>query len=363
MSLAANVAAAEPADVHEFHTDLWEGVGRVVGRAPTTADLRANGVEALRALGIDGGRPHARDGAYENITAALTVPLLLRRIRDACEGRLMLFKGPEVAARYPHPSLRPFGDLDLLAEDAEAVQHNLIAAGFVPVGDERLYQDIHHLHPLHLDGFPFVVEVHARPKWPAECEPPPTSELLSSSVPSATRVEGLLAPAPAQHVLLLAAHAWAHDPLGRLGSLVDIAALRPEAARDEVEALARRWRIDRLWEVTAASVDALFFGGPTPWPLHTWARHLPRARERTVLETHVAAWLSALCAAPPSVAARAGIAEIWKDVRPAGGEPASTKIRRATMAFRHSFVRRSEHDEDVERHSLDAPHPIFGRDE
>jgi hypothetical protein len=33
------------------------------------------------------------------------------------------------------------------------------------------------------------------------------------------------------------------------------------------------------------------------------------------------------------------------------------------MAFRHSFVRRSAHDEEVERRSLDAPHPIFGRDE
>jgi hypothetical protein len=275
----------------------------------------------------------------------------------------MLFKGPEIAASYPHPSLRPFGDLDLLADDAEAVQRALLAAGFAPVGDERLYRDIHHLRPLHLEGFPFVVEVHARPKWPAGTAPPPAHELLSTAVPSSTGVDGVLAPAPAQHVLLLAGHAWAHDPLGRLGSLVDVAALRSETAPGEVEAVARRWGIDRLWAVTAAAVDALFFDRPSPWPLRTWARHLPRVRERTVLEAHLATWLSAFWVAPPRAAVSAGLGELWKDMRPAGGERASTKARRAAMAFRHSFVRRSAHDEEVERRSLDAPHPIFGRDE
>ena len=44
-------------------------------------------------------------------------------------------KGPEVAAHYPVPSDRPFGDLDLLVEDPEAAQRALIAAGFVEFGE------------------------------------------------------------------------------------------------------------------------------------------------------------------------------------------------------------------------------------
>jgi hypothetical protein len=251
----------------------------------------------------------------------------------------------------------------VLADDAEAVQRDLLAAGFRPVGDERLYRDIHHLRPLHLDGFPFVVEVHARPKWPDSGTPPSSDELFATAVESATGVEGVLAPAPARHALLLAAHAWAHDPLGRLGSLVDVAAVRAEAPLGEVEELAERWGIRRIWDTTAAVIEAVFFERRSPWPLRTWARHLPRARERTVLEAHASSWLAPFWYARPGAAARTGLAELWTDMHPARGEPAGTKLRRAGMAVRHSFVRRSEHDAEVERRALDAPHPIFGRDE
>jgi hypothetical protein len=362
MGLAAHLAAVEPADARSLDPELWEGVRRVVERAPTRADLRAHGVEPLAALA---GRRHGReDGETQaRVTAALSAPLLLRRIRAACDGRLMLFKGPEVAARYPHPSLRSFVDLDLLTDDADAVQRALLAAGFGPVGDERLYRDIHHLRPLHLEGFPFVVEVHERPKWPAGMEPPGTAELFASSVATSTGVSGVVSPGPAQHALLLAAHGWAHDPLGRLGSLVDVAAVRSEASDEEMEALALHWGIGRLWSATARAIDALFLGGPLSWPLRTWARHLPRARERTVLETHLQSWLSPFWASPPGPAARAGLGELWNDMRPAQGERASTKARRASLAVRHSLLRRSAHDEDVGRRSLDAPHPIFGRED
>ncbi len=37
---------------------------------------------------------------------SMAAPLLLRRARAAYDGELMLMKGPEVAARYPHPSDR-----------------------------------------------------------------------------------------------------------------------------------------------------------------------------------------------------------------------------------------------------------------
>jgi hypothetical protein len=358
MSLAAAVAA-EPAPGRALHPELWDGVRRVVGRAPSAADLRAHGIEPLA---LAGTRKHAKL-AQASVTAALSAPLLLRRIVAASDCRLLLFKGPEVAARYPHPAFRPFGDLDVLVDDADAVQRALLAAGFRPVGDERLYRDIHHLRPLHLEGFAFAVEVHSRPKWPEPGTPPSTGELFAAAVPSATGVDGVLAPAPAPHALLLAAHAWAHDPLGRLGSLVDVAAMLAEARPGDVERLASEWGIRRIWDATAAVVDALFFGGREPWPLRTWARHLPRARERTVLEAHAASWLAAFWSDAPGAAARACLAEVWTDLHPAHGEPARTKLRRVGLAFRHSLVRRSVHDAEVERRALDAPHPIFGRDE
>jgi hypothetical protein len=145
--------------------------------------------------------------------------------------------------------------------------------------------------------------------------------------------------------------------------MIDVAAVLVEASPEEVEALARQWGIRRIWDATATVVDALFLGGRVPWPLRTWARHLPRARERTVLEAHAASWLAAFWSVAPGAAARAGLAEAWTDLRPAHGEPAVRKLRRAGLAFRNSLVRRSAHDAEVERRALDAPHPIFGRDE
>ena len=67
---------------------------------------------------------------------------------------------------------------------------------------------------------------------------------LSLAVPSATGINGLLAPSPAAHALLLAAHAWAHHPLGRIGDLIDVAAVLPADERPAAAALAQRWE----WE-------------------------------------------------------------------------------------------------------------------
>ena len=48
------------------------------------------------------------------------------------------------------------------------------------------------------------------------------AELLELTQPSATGVPGLLAPVPAAHAVLLAAHSWAHAPLRRLLDLIDV---------------------------------------------------------------------------------------------------------------------------------------------
>ena len=162
------------------------------------------------------------------------LPLLLERIRTATEGPLLLVKGPEVARLYPDPALRSFRDLDILVPDAPATQRQLLAAGFQETGDPRLYEQIHHLRPLFWPGLPLLVEVHSSPKWIASLDPPPAAELIRTAARSQAGPPGVLAPSPAQHALLLAAHAWAHRPLSRLRDLIDIAvvAARSRASRD-----------------------------------------------------------------------------------------------------------------------------------
>ena len=106
----------------------------------------------------------------------------------------------------------------------QAAQAALLAAGFVEVGEAGRYEDIHHLRALWWPGLPLVVEIHDRPKWPDGLTGPSTEELLAAAVPARLGVDGIGALPPAEHALLLAAHAWAHEPLGRLGQLVDVAA-------------------------------------------------------------------------------------------------------------------------------------------
>jgi putative nucleotidyltransferase-like protein len=332
---------------------LWEGVRRLTLQAPTVADVVAHRLHALAAAyWTEAGRAvptelaeHARHGRELGLAA----PLLLERVRAACSGPLLLMKGPEAAACYERPRLRPYGDLDLLVPDAATVQRELVTAGFVPVGEERLYLGIHHLRPLHLPGFPLVVEVHSRPKWVEGAPAPGVAELVDGAVPSATGVEGILAPRRSHHALVLAVHAWAHEPLGLLSQLVDVAAVRQGAAASELEAVSSAWGVRRLWQMTSRTIDALFLDGPAPWPLRVWARNLPRARERTMLELHLQRWLSALSTSSPRAAAAAAFAAVADDLRPEPGERWGRKARRSALSVRHAFRRQSLHDAESER--------------
>ena len=87
------------------------------------------------------GRPVPDELRLDERIAAirtLGVPVLLRRIRAAYDGTLILMKGPEAAARYPDPALRPFCDLDFLVDDPAAAHRALMAAGFVEVGEPHV---------------------------------------------------------------------------------------------------------------------------------------------------------------------------------------------------------------------------------
>ena len=99
---------------------------------------------------------------------ALAASAVLRSVRAAYGGRLMLMKGPEVAARYPEPSTRAYRDIDLLADDPAGAQRALLAAGFVererrprPFGARSISSRSSH------PEFGLTVEIHRRPNCPS----------------------------------------------------------------------------------------------------------------------------------------------------------------------------------------------------
>lgn len=324
---------------------LWEAVDRLLDGVEDLADVRAHRLDLLKAdrLRRLGRRVPAELAAEERASAlrSLAAPLLLERVRAAADGPVLVLKGPEVARWYPAPGLRSFDDVDVLAANAGRTQRALLHAGFVEVGDPRLYTDIHHLRPLHLPGFPLVVEVHERPKWVEGLPEPSAERLLAAAAPAPN---GLLSLPPAEHALVLAAHAWAHQPLEQLGRLIDVAAVCQGASRAQVDGLARAWGVERLWRTTARAVDTLLHGTDPSWPLRTWARGLRSGREQTVLENHLERVLAGFAVLPPGRAVAAAGAGLRRTLTPYPGEGWDRKAERAREALVHALWRRSSHD-------------------
>ena len=332
-------------------SELWAAVDRLVDRAPSLADLSSHRLELLagrrwRALGKP-VPPAVVDQERRAAVVQLAAPVLLGRVRAAYEGELALLKGLEVARRYPEPGLRMFGDVDLLADDADSAQRALLAAGFREVGDPSLYEDIHHLRPLQWPDLPLVVELHSRPKWVEGIAPAPsTAELLAAAVPGPHGFDVL---PPAHHALLLAAHSWAHEPLRRLRDIVDVVAVAEAGGWDDVTALARSWRVERLWRSTRAVANAVLYGGRRPLAVRLWAQNLETARERTVLENHLQRWFSDFSIMPAHRAAARMPATLAGEISPEGGEGWRPKLSRSRHAIRNASRRRSEHDEELAR--------------
>jgi hypothetical protein len=324
--------------------ELWRSVDRLAERAPSIQDLRRHGLQLLAARRLRlQGRPLDPLLVHdEQLAAAVTLsaPLLLRRVRAAYEGPVLVMKGPALAELYPEPRLRPYGDVDVLVSDAERAQRALLAAGFRPVGEPTLFRNIHHLRPLVAPGLALTVEVHDRPKWPEGCPAPSTVELLARSTPSAN---GLLTLPAAEHALLVAAHSWAHAPLGRIGQVLDAHLLAAGADEAELLALARRWSIERLWNTTAAAAGALFGDGDASWPLRSWARSLPAVRERTVFERHLETCLAPFWALPFPGSAAAAAHGLLGTVRRQPEEAWSEKLARTSRALRSPRAPLSRH--------------------
>jgi hypothetical protein len=325
---------------------VWDRIDGLLARAPHEDALRLHRVELLEArrrrahgleLGTLGG-----DEAAALICDLAAVPLLAL-VREVWDGPLVIHKGAEVALDYPEARLRRFCDLDLLTDDAEGAQTALLAAGFREVRVEESRGVDHHLNPLEWSGLPLTVELHSGPHWVDRLPGPAVDELLAGAVPSRLGVDGVAALAPAPHTLVLAAHSWSHDPLGRLGNLIDVAVTLERAGEAEVAALARRWGCARMWRTTRAAVGAVLEGSGRSAAVAGWARHLREARERTVLEAHLKDVLAPVWGLPRRRMPAAVAAEVRAMAAPRGGEPWRAKSRRARLAVRNAGAARSDH--------------------
>jgi hypothetical protein len=320
-------------------TALWRSVDRLLAQADVEGviahklgPLAANRLRRLGRRLPPGLEAEERAAGLAN---ALVVPLL-ERIRASTEGPLVLFKGPEVAHLYPGRARR-FVDVDLLAADAPSVHAALEEHGFVEASDDpdEYYVGHAHLRELKWPTIWLKVEVHSRTHSPAGVAAPPIRTLLDAAIPSRSGIDGVSALSPVHHTLVLATHAWVHEPLTSLRDVIDVAAAAEGLDREELARTARSWRIGRLWETTEQAIDSLFYDGPSTAPLRSWARHLHAVRERTVLENHLARWLHPYWELPFRPAARRMAATVAAELRPSPGEGRRAKLLRISRAVRN----------------------------
>lgn len=315
---------------------IWDRIDAMVEQSFDRSVLERHRLELLAAHRL---RATGRDVdpellAAERVAAmrSIAAPQLLRRIREVATGPLILMKGPEAGASYPRPHCRPFKDLDLLTSDADRLYSDLVAAGFQTVSGAAAY----HLPGLAWPGLPLAVEVHRIPHYIPGLPAPETAELLPLTQASRTGVPGILGLEPAAHAVLLAAHAWAHGPLERVGHLLDVAAVLADGDPAAAEALSRRWGCARMWTTTTAAIDTLLRDAPVvPLALRTWARHLASLRQPSILESYAARILGPAWALPRHKAARGMGSELCRTVLPYEGESWTSQLGRA----RHAVVR------------------------
>lgn len=324
--------------------------GRWIDRAPLPEDIVEHRLELLAARHLrERGEEVPEEFAdmeLKTTVVAMMAPAVLEQVRAAAEGPVILFKGLEVAQRYPDPEMRFFHDLDIIVPDAPAVQAQLLAAGFHEVGEPEVYEGIHHLRPLKLPGHPVLVEVHHEPKWLSRTRPPAAADLIADARPGRTGVDGVDALSPAAHALVLATHSWSNHPLWRLRDLLDIGLVAAETTPAEVAALARRWGMHRMWRTTLDAIDAMVAPRLRPTlPMRTWARNVRDVRGRTVAEYHLERWLAPFWGLPPRPALASVAANVRRDIRPDRDEPWADTARRITRSVSAAGTRKSVHDD------------------
>jgi hypothetical protein len=334
-------------------TGLWQGVDRLLARLePELACQHGLGPLAARRLRLLGDPVPDQLIREERAAraAALVVPSLLARVREAYDGPLLILKGPELTRVYPDGARR-LGDLDLLAGEPERAQAALLAAGFREK-PQRLHPDYtvhHHLHPLVWPGIPVPVEIHRRVAWPRGLASPSNTELFAAAQPAELGVQGILAPDPGQHAVLLASHSWREVPLHKLRAFVDVLAFTDDDARAGLAELSRRWDFEQGWLSTLATADWLLRDGEEPKFVRYWARYVRQLREPTVFELHLQAWLSPFSLTRKGIAARLSAGAVLRDLRPRTAQEGwDAKLRRTALALRHPLSPKS----------ANAQHPV-----
>lgn len=297
----------------------------------------------LRRLGEPVPELLLREERAASLSMLAGVPLI-ERLRASCDGPLVLIKGPEVARLYPGGARR-FGDIDVLTDNAAAVQRALVTRGFVEIDDPDFHvPDHHHLPPLQWPTIGLQVEVHTSPNWPVHAQRPPIGEILDASVPSVLEIAGVSAPTPLHHALILASHAWRHEPLRTLRDLIDIAAVSAQADERELDRTAAAWGIGRLWRTTHRAIDAMFYGGRETFPLRSWARHLKPVRDRTGFEKHLGRLLHGYWGMPPLMAPVQTLRAFRYMIEPVPGESWGHKVTRVPQALRNLGAPVLRHD-------------------
>ena len=312
---------------------LWAATDRLLAGATLPGILAHKlgplAAHRLRRLGEAVRDPLAQEERSASIALLSAVPLL-QRIRASSDAPLVLIKGPEIASRYPGRARR-FGDVDLLTSDPEGVHRALVGAGFVEFVDPEFEPTIehHHLQPLAWPTISLLVEIHRHPNWPLHVHPPSFEEIVEAASDSSLGIDGVTAPSPLHHALIMSAHAWQHEPFLTLRSLLDVAALAVETDGRELDETAGAWGIGRIWRTTRRTIDALFYGGRKTVPLRSWARHLESVRERTIFERHLSLLVHGFWGLPPGPA----LAQTWEQLlylaRPGTDETWREKLGRA----------------------------------
>lgn len=328
--------------------DAWSRADQLIDRARSVADLQAHRLHLYAAWRWRSlGRPVAGELVELEREAAvvrLAAPAILERIRSAYDGPAVLFKGPEVAARYPTPQLRPYVDLDLLVPAADEVQRLLLGAGFREA-EVRAPDGHHHAQPLEWPGMPLRVEIHSKLNWPLWLRTPPSEEIMTAATLDSVFGMGVTTLPPVHHTLILAAHAWREAPLTRVGDLLDIVTMSAGADDAELERLAGQWGLGRLWPATLATIDSVLFGSrDQKLASRVWTRNLETLRERTVFTAKVSKVVAPFWGLKASAALGASMRELASDLRPEGDETWGEKVRRTGGALRQAGDRRSARD-------------------
>jgi hypothetical protein len=113
--------------------------------------------------------------------------------------------------------------------------------------------------------------------------------------------------------------------------------------------LARGHGIDRIWRATLGASDGLFGHDRRPWPMRTWARHLDRADERTVVDAHLARLLEPFVSRAPLQVPAALARALAQTLLPHRGEGWPEKLDRTRKALRSAQAPVSDHLRSLER--------------